>query len=392
MKNCSLKKYTAHAKAGNNLNKLCDYISEYVVSAFIDEDSNSRVNCKCIVVRGDITVICSAVSGSSLELSEIVNNAMESWYTEHRYDGRYTVSELYIKDIADGNNENGSIDIYNNENEDGNVRVTGFACNETPEMMPAAIVCANRIAKYIDKNFDIVQIEPEYNEMLSQDIDVAVSAVYDNNKLLYIDSVKISVNNPLYIDDILAERLIDVIKGGFIPKEYTNNETSVEVINNSERRFYNECAVTGGSFVDGTYCGFASTGDYSSYGKDPQSLHKCGMYMARHIAKSIVASYLASKCEVTLQYNSVDELPEVYINTMNTGCVPQELIEAAVKDNFPLKRDEIVEYLGLLDVLEYEDLALYNQFYNGDARFKWENTHNINCIVRKDVYKMADMD
>ncbi len=356
--------------------KMCDQISDAVLDAALAQDPNARVACETLAGLGMVVVTGEITTSADLDIQAITRNViLDIGYTHPDFGMSYNSCAVLVAinkqspDIAQGVDETGT-----HEQGAGDQGIMfGYACNETPELMPLPISLAHKLARhltYVRKSGKLPWLRPDGKSQ--------VSVRYEDGKPVEVTNVVIAAqHDPALSYDVIKKEIFKhVIKP--ICKDYINdntsyfvNETGAFVIGGPE----GDTGLTGRKVIVDTYGGMGRHGGGCFSGKDPSKVDRSAAYMARHIAKNIVAAGIAERCEVQMAYSiGVADPVSVYVNTFNSSTVSSEKIEAAVRKVFPLKPAGIIKYLDLKKPI-YQKTAAYGHFgREDDAGFTWEKT------------------
>ncbi|MBA3387248.1 MAG: methionine adenosyltransferase [Verrucomicrobiota bacterium] len=370
--------------------KVCDTISDAILDACLRQDKTSRVACETfakshtVIVGGEIT-IPNLPEGEALEsvvpISIIVRNTVrEIGYVND--DDVFHADKIDIQNIITNQSADISQGVDQSEAEGkGHAEqgagdqglMFGFACDETPELMPAPIMFAHRLGRELTR----IRKSGEC-EWLRPDAKSQVSVVYDDNKPVGISNVVISTQHAAdtkhkEIKDFCVEKVIRKV----LPSSMMNGTT--EYFINPTGRFVvggpqGDTGLTGRKIIVDSYGGMGRHGGGAFSGKDPSKVDRSAAYMARWVAKNVVAAGLASRCEVQFAYAIGHPQPvSVHINTFLTATVDEEAIEKAVKSVFSFKPADIIQQLDLLRPI-YSKTTNYGHFGKDDPDITWERT------------------
>ncbi len=363
---------TSESVTEGHPDKMADKISDSILDELISQDKNSKVACETILTNGLVLVAGEVTSQGYVEVNDIVRDTIaDIGYTEHDYGfeadscGVMTALHSQSPDIAQG--------VEREVQGAGDQGIMfGYASNETEEMMPKPIVLAHKLSKKlakVRKNDTLGYLRPDGKSQ--------VTLEYEGDEAVRMDDVVIaaqhdpSVEEQKLREDIKSE-VITPVCGDMIDDETTFNinETGRFVLGGPQA----DTGLTGRKIIVDTYGGHGSHGGGCFSGKDPSKVDRSGAYMARYVAKNLVAAGLAEKCEVQLSYAiGVAEPTSVLVNTYGTHQIPEREIESIVKEKFPLKPASIIEHLDLLRPI-YEKTAAYGHFGRLEAGFNWEKT------------------
>ena len=369
--------------------KVCDTISDAVLDACLTLDKNSRVACETfvksntVVVGGEITIpkIKGAALDSVLNIGSIVREAIRGiGYTNDDdvfHADRVFISNLLTSqspDIAQGVDSKKAKGKATDEQGAGDQGLMfGFACNETPELMPAPIMFAHRLGRELTAIRKAGKVK-----WLRPDAKSQVSVLYEGGKPVRVTNVVISTQHTEDVENEEIRRfLIANVIRKVIPKDFLNAAT--EFLINPTGRFViggpqGDSGLTGRKIIVDTYGGMGRHGGGAFSGKDPSKVDRSAAYMGRYVAKNVVAAGLADRCEVQFAYAIGHPQPvSIHIDTFGTHKVSEESIEKAVKSVFSFKPADIVSQLNLLRPI-YSKTTNYGHFGKEDKEITWERT------------------
>ena len=369
--------------------KVCDTISDAVLDACLTLDKNSRVACETfvksntVVVGGEITIpkIKGAALDSVLNIGSIVREAIRGiGYTNDDdvfHADRVFISNLLTSqspDIAQGVDSKKAKGKATDEQGAGDQGLMfGFACNETPELMPAPIMFAHRLGRELTAIRKAGKVK-----WLRPDAKSQVSVLYEGGKPVRVTNVVISTQHTEDVENEEIRRfLIANVIRKVIPKDFLNAAT--EFLINPTGRFViggpqGDSGLTGRKIIVDTYGGMGRHGGGAFSGKDPSKVDRSAAYMGRYVAKNVVAAGLADRCEVQFAYAIGHPQPvSIHIDTFGTHKVTEENIEKAVKTVFSFKPADIVSQLNLLRPI-YSRTTNYGHFGKEDKEITWERT------------------
>lgn len=366
--------FTSESVTEGHPDKIADQISDSVLDAFLEADPDSRVACEVLVNTGLVVVSGEITSKADyIDIQKIARERIIEIGYDHGdmcFDGRscavLTALDEQSPDIAQGVDD--LPDHLQGAGDQG--MMFGFACNETPELMPLPISLSHRLSKRlaeVRKDGTLPYLRPDGK--------VQVSVEYEDGQPLRVDAVVVSTQHTpkteqAQIHKDIKHRVIDPILGDMVDADtqYHINPTGKFVTGGPQ----GDCGLTGRKIIVDTYGGMGRHGGGAFSGKDPSKVDRSAAYMARHIAKSIVGSGLADKCEVQLAYAiGVAEPVSVRVDTFGTGTQPEDELAQLVRDKFPLRPKELIEYLELKQPI-YRQTAAYGHFGREDLNVKWE--------------------
>jgi S-adenosylmethionine synthetase len=367
--------FTSESVTEGHPDKIADQISDGVVDAIIEKDPYGRVAVETLVKTGLAIVAGEVTTNTYIDIPKIVRSTIvKIGYTDSAmgYDGHtcgvMVAIEGQSQDIARG------VDSSKSKEQGAGDQgmMFGYACDETPELMPAPISYAHVLTK------KLAEVRRKNHKWIRPDGKSQVTVEYKNGKVARIDAVVVSTQHSDEVSNkTIHEALLeDVIKKG-LPAKLMDKKTKIFI--NPTGRFViggpmGDSGVTGRKIIVDTYGGMGRHGGGAFSGKDPSKVDRSAAYMGRYIAKNIVAAGLARRAEVQLSYAiGVAEPVSVLVETFGTSTVPEEKIERAVRQVFGLKPREIIESLQLLKPI-YQKTAAYGHFGRSEKEFTWERT------------------
>jgi len=370
--------FTSESVSMGHPDKLADQISDGILDALIAEDPGSRVACETLVATGLAMVAGEITTKAVVNYADVVRQVIHDvGYTSDSMGFNYETCAVLVSlrrqspDIAMGVNADTARGKPIGAGDQG--MMFGYAINHTPECMPLPISLAHRILQRLTEIRQKGEVD-----WLRPDSKSQVTIEFDGPNPVRIDTVVVSTQHrdgisQKEIRDFVIEKVVNPI----LPRELVNGEIKYYV--NPTGRFvtggpHGDTGVTGRKIIVDTYGGWAKHGGGAFSGKDPTKVDRSAAYMARHIAKNIVAAGLADRCEVQLAYAiGVADPVSIYVDTEGTGKVEEELLCRAVREVFPLTPGGIIEYLDLLRPI-YRKTASGGHFGRELPEFTWEKT------------------
>ncbi len=385
--------FTSESVTEGHPDKIADQISDAVLDAIYTQDPNARVACETalttglVLVMGEITTNCYVDINKTVRdtINEIGYNAPEYGFDGHSC-GVIVALDEQSADIAMGVDK--ALEAKKGEMDESQIEAIGagdqgmmfgFACDETPELMPMPISLAHRLSKLLSlvrKNGTLNYLRPDGKTQ--------VTVEYEGEVPVRVDAVVVSTQHSEEVtqEQIHADIMAHVIKP-IIPENLLDENTKFFI--NPTGRFViggpvGDSGLTGRKIIVDTYGGYASHGGGAFSGKDPTKVDRSAAYAARYVAKNIVAAGLAKKCEIELAYAiGVAKPVSILVNTHGTGVVSDETLVEIVRENFDLRPAGIIQMLDLRRPI-YKQTAAYGHFGRIDIDLPWERTDKVDIL------------
>jgi S-adenosylmethionine synthetase len=361
--------------------KMCDQISDSILDEFLSRDINSRVAVESLTTTGTVFVAGEVTSNGSVDIQKVVRNTIrEIGY--NRADFGFDCNTCAVFTSIHEQSNDISLGVNASELKDQGAGdqglVFGYATQETPELMPLPIIMAHKLCMKLSevrKRKELDWVRPDGKSQ--------VSVVYEDFIPKRIDTVVLSTQHSPEVElDQLREEIINKVIRPTCA-EWIDSQTRF-IINPTGRFVIGgpsaDTGLTGRKIIIDTYGGMGRHGGGAFSGKDPSKVDRSACYMARYIAKNIVAAELARKCEVQIAYAiGVAEPVSIMVDTFGTGRIEQEQIENKVKKNFDMRPSKIIETLSLKRPI-YKKTAVYGHFGRNDPSFSWEKTDKAHLL------------
>ena len=382
------KKYffTSESVTEGHPDKVCDQLSDAILDELFKQDPNSRVAVECLTTTGSVHVSGEVTTNGYADIQKIVRSTLKDiGYTDPEFGLDSEDAGVWVSihgqspDISQGVTEGEGEHKEQGAGDQG--MMFGFACNETPELMPLPIILAHRLTQKLAelrKNGEIKDLGPDGKSQ--------VTIEYEDSKPKRVEAVVIAQQ---HLELVSEEQLkTDILEKVIKPvcREYFDDQTKVHI--NATGKFViggpeGDTGLTGRKIIVDTYGGMGRHGGGAFSGKDPSKVDRSAAYAARYIAKNIVAAGLADKCEVQLAYAiGVPEPTGIYIDTFGTGKVDEEKIAELIRKHFPIKPKDILEQLDLRRPI-YRKTAAYGHFGRDDPDFTWEKTDKAELLKQE---------
>ena len=374
--------FTSESVSEGHPDKMADQISDAVLDEAITKDPACRVACETLTKTGMVVVAGEISTDATIEVEELVRRVvLDIGYdsSEVGFDGN-TCAVLNAlgkqsTDIAQGVNR--SVPEEQGAGDQG--LMFGYATNETDALMPAPIVFAHRLVERqaeVRKAGELPWLRPDAKSQ--------VTFQYEDEKPVGVDAVVLSTQHaPEVSDDDLSEGVMECIIKPVLPKKWLSRGTRYHI--NPTGRFViggpmGDCGLTGRKIIVDTYGGMARHGGGAFSGKDPSKVDRSAAYACRYVAKNVVAAGLADRCEIQVSYAiGVAEPTSVMVQTFGTNKVPEEQINALIREHFDLRPYGILQMLNLIRPI-YQKTAVYGHFGRSEPDFLWETTDKAEAL------------
>jgi S-adenosylmethionine synthetase len=376
--------FTSESVSEGHPDKVADAISDAVLDAVLAQDKNGRVAAETLVATGLVVMAGQITTHANLNYSDLARDVVKrigyddsSIGFDYRSCAVLTAFDKQSQDIKQGVDEGSGLDLEQGAGDQG--LMYGFACDETPQLMPLPIYYAHRLMERqaeLRRDGRLPWLRPDAKSQ--------VSVRYVDNKPHHIDTVVISTQHREDISqEPLTEAVIEEIVKPVLPKELCTKETKFLI--NPTGRFViggplGDTGLTGRKIIVDSYGGYSRHGGGAFSGKDPSKVDRSAAYAARYVAKNIVAAGLAKKCEVQVAYAIGIARPvSVLVETFGTGRIPDEKIAKLVEKHFDLRPKGIIHSLNLLRPI-YGKTAAYGHFGRDEPEFTWEAADKVSAL------------
>jgi len=384
--------FTSESVTEGHPDKMADCISDTILDACLAGDATSRVACETMVTTGLVVIAGEITTKSILDVPTLIREAVRQiGYTDSNmgFDAQTCAAMVCLDrqspDISQGVTEGEGLHKEMGAGDQG--LMFGYACRETPELMPMPIAFAHRLTKELArarKSGELSFLRPDGKSQ--------VSIEYKNNKPVAIDAVVISTQHAADVDHkTIQEAVIEQIIKKVLPSNLLTAQTRYFV--NPTGRFViggpqGDCGLTGRKIIVDTYGGMGRHGGGAFSGKDPSKVDRSASYMARYVAKNIVAAGLAERCELQVAYAiGYPEPVSLMVHTFGTGSMPDDVIEGAVREAFSFKPANIIKHLDLARPI-FRQTSAYGHFGRSEPDFTWEKTDAV-AELKKNAKQVA---
>ena len=379
--------FTSESVTEGHPDKVADAISDSVLDAILTNDKQGRVACETLVTTGLVFIAGEITTSCYVDMPEVARSTVRDigyssslmgfdWQTC----SVITSIDQQSSDIAQG--VDAGAGLFKEQGAGDQGLMFGYATDETPELMPMPIMFAHKLSQRlatVRKNGSLDFLRPDGKSQ--------VTIEYENGNPKRVDTVVIAAQHkPDVTYEDLKEAIIEEVIKKVIPKDMTDGDTRYFI--NATGKFIiggpmGDCGLTGRKIIVDTYGGQGSHGGGCFSGKDPSKVDRSGSYMARHIAKNIVAAGVAKKCEIQIAYAiGVAKPVSVMLDLMGTGVINKSQLKEIVNDVFDLRPAAIIEYLDLLRPI-YRKTAAYGHFGRNEPEFSWEKTNMADVLRDK---------
>jgi S-adenosylmethionine synthetase len=364
--------------------KMADQISDSILDAMLEQDPKSRVACETMIATGMVVIAGEITTKANIDFQQVVRDAVaRTGYTnaEWGFDAKTCSVQVALNkqspDISQGVTEGEGLHKEQGAGDQG--MMFGFACDDTPELMPMPIHYSHRL---VEKLAELR--EKKVLNWLRPDSKSQVTVEYVDGKPRRVDTVVISTqHNEEVSHDTIVKEVIEKCVKAVIPADLLDDKTRYFI--NPTGRFVvggpmGDCGLTGRKIIVDTYGGMGRHGGGAFSGKDPSKVDRSAAYAARYVAKNIVAAGLASKCEVQVAYAIGYPKPvSIYVDTFGTGKLSSEALETLVNEHFDLTPAGIIRTLDLLKP-RYRQTAVHGHFGRKGEAFTWERTDKAEAL------------
>jgi S-adenosylmethionine synthetase len=379
--------FTSESVSEGHPDKVADQISDAILDAILTQDPKARVACETMVTTGMVVIAGEITTSAIVDYPKVVRETIrEIGYNDSAMGFDWETCAVLISidkqspDISQGVTEGEGLHKDQGAGDQG--LMFGYACNETPELMPMSLMFAHKLTQKlaeVRKSGVLSFLRPDSKSQ--------VSIRYENDRPVHVDTIVVSSQHtPEVSYEMIKEGIIEEVIRKVIPAELMDDTTRFLI--NPTGRFViggpmGDCGLTGRKIIVDSYGGHGAHGGGAFSGKDPSKVDRSAAYMGRYVAKNLVAAGLCEKCEVQVAYAiGVAEPVSVMVDTSNTGKIPSARIAEIVREVFDLRPSAIIEELDLLRPI-YKKTAAYGHFGRELPEFTWEKTDKADIIRQK---------
>jgi S-adenosylmethionine synthetase len=379
--------FTSESVTEGHPDKVADAISDSILDAIIAQDKNARVACETLVTTGLIFIAGEITTNCYVDMPQVARERVKDigyHSSQMGFDWKtcsvLTSIDHQSEDIAQGVNVGQG--LFKDQGAGDQGLMFGYACDETPELMPMPIIYAHKLCKrmaLVRKNGGLDFLRPDGKSQVTIEYEAGIPK--------RVDTIVIATQHkPDISHDELKDAVVEEVIRKVIPKKMIDGDTRYLI--NATGRFVvggpmGDCGLTGRKIIVDTYGGQGSHGGGCFSGKDPSKVDRSASYMGRHIAKNIVASGVAKRCEVQVAYAiGVAEPVSINVDMMGTGKITDIRLQEIIRDTFDLRPSAIIEYLDLLRPI-YAQTAAYGHFGRTETELTWEHTNKADEIREK---------
>ena len=385
--------FTSESVTQGHPDKVCDQISDGILDAILAQDKNARVACESMCTTGQVVVAGEITTTANIDITQTARDIIcQIGYdsSEMSFDGNdcgiFVALHKQSPDIAMGVDK--SFEMKAGEEENDNIHgagdqgmMFGFACDETPELMPLPISLAHKMAKKLTEvreNGTLPYLRPDGKTQ--------VTVEYDGDTPVRVDTVVVSTQHKDTVSlEQIRKDMCEYVINPIVPQELVDMKTKVYV--NPTGRFVTggpagDTGLTGRKIIVDTYGGYSRHGGGAFSGKDPTKVDRSAAYAARYVAKNVVAAGLAKKCEIQLAYAiGVAKPVSVMADTFGTGVIGDDVLAQIINETFDLRPNAIIKTLDLRNPI-YKALAAYGHMGREDLGVKWEQTDKVEALKK----------
>jgi len=389
--------FTSESVSEGHPDKMCDQISDAILDAILAQDPMARVACETATTTGLVLVMGEITTSAYVDIDKIVRETVQGiGYTRAKFGFDYETCAVIVSikeqsaDIAQGVDQ--ALEAREGQMTDSEIEsigagdqgmMIGFACNETPEYMPLTISLSHKLVRRLAEARKTNEIE-----WLRPDAKSQVTVEYANGKPVRVDTIVISTQHAPEVDnDTIRSTVIESIINQVVPSNLLDDKTRIFI--NPTGRFVTggplgDAGLTGRKIIVDTYGGVARHGGGAFSGKDGTKVDRSAAYMARYVAKNIVAAGIADRFELQISYAiGVAQPTSLAVETFGTGKISDEKIEAVIRKVFDLRPAAIIRDLNLRKP-QYRQVAAYGHFGRNDLDVAWERTDKVD-VLRKEA-------